>query len=87
MESKNIIKMGYVIQDYLITQNLENAKPKDVMPILIEKGFFEKDYRNGLPLRNLLRQLDYENMLYLLPQVSVERKDKNRYWYFNAIRA
>ena len=77
--------MGYVIQDYLINQKLENVKPKDLMPLLIEKGFFNKDHREGLPLRNLLRQLDDDNLLYLLPQVSIERKDKNRYWFFNAI--
>lgn len=78
--------MDYVIQDYLIKQNLENAKPKDVMPILIGKDFFEKYYRDGLSLRNLLRVHDDENMLYLLPQVSVERKDKKRYWYFNTLK-
>ena len=85
MNKSVIIKMGYVIQDYLLTQKLENAKPKDLMPILIEKGCFNNDHRNGLPLRNLLRQLDDDNRLYLLPQVSVERKETNRFWFFNAL--
>ena len=86
MENNEVIKMGYVVQDYLINQKLENVKPKDLMPMLIEKGLFNKDHRDGLPLRNLLRQLDDENLLYLLPQVTVERKDKNRYWFFNAVK-
>lgn len=86
MEKSEIVKMGYVTQDYLIKNTLNEAKPKDLMPILIEKGFFEQDHGDGLPLRNILRQLDKENMLYLLPQVSVERKDKNRFWFFNPIK-
>ena len=52
---------------------------------LFDIDYKNKDKRNGLPLRNLLRQLDEDNLLYLIPQVSVERKDKNRYWFFNAI--
>ena len=85
-KKQQIIKMGYTIQDYLLTNDLNNAKPKDLMPKLIDKGYFNKDHRNGLPLKNLLRQLDDNNLLYLLPQVSVERKDKNRYWFFNVIK-
>jgi len=85
MEISEIIKMGYAIQEYLIEKSLLDAKPKDLMPMLIEKGFFKQDHRNGLPLRNILRQLDDENLLYLIPQVSVVRKDKNRLWFFNVI--
>ncbi|GAK89680.1 hypothetical protein JCM19297_302 [Nonlabens ulvanivorans] len=53
------------------------------MPILIEKGYFKNDHRYGLHLRNVLRELDEKNLLYLLPQVTVERKEINRYWFFN----
>jgi len=49
------------------------------------KDFFSKDHRVGLPLRNLLRDLDAADLLYLLPQVTVDRKEINRFWYFNAI--
>lgn len=81
---KEVIRMGYVIQKYLENkEDLKDAKAKDLMPLLIEKGFFNQDHREGLPLRNLLRDLDEKNMLYLLPQVSVERKSNNRYWFFN----
>lgn len=62
-----------------------DAKPKDLMLILIEKGFFAKDHREGLPLRNVLRDLDARNELYLLPQVRADRKEKNVSWFFNAI--
>jgi hypothetical protein len=55
------------------------------MPILIEIGYFIKDNREGKPLRGILRELYKNNSLYFLPQVSVVRKDKNVYWYFNAL--
>lgn len=83
MEKSELIKMGYVIQDFLLKENLIDAKPKDLIPLLIEKGFFEKDHREGLPLRNLLRDLDSRNELYLIPQVRADRKEKNTYWFFN----
>lgn len=85
MENRMIIRMGYVIQEFLKKKNLIDAKPKDLMPILIEKGFFIKDNREGRPLRDILRELDENNTLYFLHQVSADRKDKNVYWYFNAI--
>jgi hypothetical protein len=85
MENPKIIRMGYVIQEFLKKMNLIDAKPKDLMPVLIEKGFFIKDNREGRPLRDILRELDENNTLYFLPQVSADRKDKNVYWYFNAI--
>lgn len=78
--------MGYVIQDYLISEKSHDVKPKNLMPLLIEKGFFNKDHREGLPLRNVLRELYDKNLLYLLPQVRFEQKSKNRFWYFNALQ-
>jgi hypothetical protein len=87
MEKAIIVKMGYVIEEFLKANHLKDAKPKDLMPILVQKGYFNKDHRDGLPLRNVLRELDEQNMLYLLPQVSVERKASNRFWYFNALKA
>lgn len=86
MENQKVVLMGYVIQEYLKSENLTDAKPKDLMPLLIEKGFFEKDHRNGLPLRNILRELDDNDMLYLLPQVREERKETNRFWFFNELK-
>ena len=85
MQNQDIIKMGYVIQAFLEKEKLVDAKPKDLMPILIEKGFFKKDHREGLPLREILRDLDARNELYFLPQVRAERKEVNVSWFFNKI--
>lgn len=54
MENSEIIKMGYAIQKYLIDSMLVDAKSKDLMLTLIEKNFFNQDYRRGLSLRNVL---------------------------------
>lgn len=56
------------------------------MPILVRSGVFTKDHRAGLPLRNVLRELDSKNLLHLIPLLRVERKTKNRSWYFTAAR-
>ena len=85
MKKLNIVKLGYTIQNLLLKKNLVDAKPKDLMHELIDKGYFNNDQKGGLSLRNVLRELDDSNLLYLLPQVRVERKDKNRYWFFNAV--
>lgn len=85
MQNSEIIKMGYAIQAYLEKEKLIEAKSKDIMPILVEKGFFKKDHREGLPLREILRELDSRNELYLLPQVRADRKEKNVSWFFNKI--
>jgi hypothetical protein len=86
MEFSKIVIMGYTIQDHLLKQNLVYVKPRELMPLLIDKGFFSKDHKGGLPLRELLRELDRNNLLYLLPQVSVEVKPINRFWFFNPVK-
>ncbi|MBU2948054.1 hypothetical protein [Zobellia uliginosa] len=86
MEKSKIVKMGYTIQQFLVDQKLNDAKPKDLMDVLIKRSYFDNDQKEGQPLRNILRQLDDENILYLLPQVRVERKDINRFSFFNAVK-
>lgn len=75
--------MGNVIQAFLEKEKLVDVKPKELMPIFIGKGFFKKDHRAGLPLREILRDLDAKNELYLLAQVRADRKKVNVSWFFN----
>jgi len=82
LEKAKIIRMGYSIQAFLVKEGINSAKPKVLTPWLIEQGYFSKDHRNGLPLRNLLRELDEQKKLYLLPNLRVERKEVNRLWKF-----
>lgn len=55
------------------------------MPLFIEKGVFNNDHRNGLPIRNILRELDAENKLDLITNAKVIRSTINRNWYFKSI--
>lgn len=75
-------RIDQIVQDYFKNSADPEIMAKDMMPILIEKGIFKKDHRNGLPIRNLLRELDAENKLHLLKHVKVIRNEVNRNWYF-----
>jgi hypothetical protein len=55
---------------------------KDMMPYFILAGVFNKDTKNGLPIRAVLRRLDANNQLHLIPYVYAERKTAKTNWYF-----
>jgi hypothetical protein len=40
---------------------------KDLMSNFIRAGIFPADYKNGLPIRKILRELDEANQLSLFP--------------------
>ena len=50
-------KMSEDIQAYLTENKLERVKTKDMMPFLIEKGYFPHDRKKGYPLRQILTDL------------------------------
>ncbi|MBK7505080.1 MAG: hypothetical protein IPI52_08445 [Bacteroidetes bacterium] len=52
------------------------------MRLFISKGIFTKDYQEGLPIREFLRELEKENNLKLIPQAFFLQKEKNKNWYF-----
>lgn len=85
MNETTIKNMSIDIQSYLDDKKLSGVKAKDLMPMLIKKGYFFKDHKEGLPLRKVLRELDQANQLYLLPQVEVVKKTENIYWFFNPV--
>lgn len=86
MTEKKIHTIGRIDQiarDYFeVNKSIDSVLAKDLMPLFIKKEIFKKDHRNGLPLRNLLRELDAENKLSLVKNLKVDRKDINRNWYF-----
>ncbi|MCH2224951.1 MAG: hypothetical protein MK066_09305, partial [Crocinitomicaceae bacterium] len=55
---------------------------KKLMPGLVEKGVFQRDIKNGMPLRKVLRGLDSKGELDSIERVYVERIGQNIYWYF-----
>ncbi|WP_290798186.1 hypothetical protein [Flavihumibacter sp. UBA7668] len=55
---------------------------KDLMPTFIREGVFSKDDQNGLPIRNVLRELDKKKQLHKIPYVIADRKAVNTNWFF-----
>jgi len=62
--------------------NIESILAKDLMPKFIEAGIYDKDHRNGLPLRKDLRELDAKGELDRIPFLLAVRKNVNTNWYF-----
>ena len=84
-------KMSEDIQAYLTENKLESGKTKDMMPFLIEKGYFPHDRKKGYPLRQILTDLKKSEELHLLPQafpeyLEVENKKTSTYWYFSPVK-
>ena len=52
------------------------------MEEFIAAGIFKADHKEGLPIRNLLRELKSQGRLSELPNVEPESKGRNTYWYF-----
>jgi hypothetical protein len=77
-------RIDQIVRDYFTSNpSILEVPAKDLMLLFVEKGVFNKDYsRPGLPIRNLLRDLDKEGKLTLLKHCKVVRKEVNRSWFF-----
>lgn len=62
--------------------SIKEVQAKELMPRFIGKGIFKSNHRDGLPIRNFLRELDAARKLNLLSHCKVVRKAVNRNWYF-----
>ncbi|TDW52737.1 hypothetical protein EV144_1011430 [Flavobacterium sp. 270] len=63
-------------------KDIDIINAKDLMPDFIRLKVFATDQKNGLPIRKILRKLDKDNQLHLIPHVYFERKSKNTNWFF-----
>lgn len=80
---KQLEAINRVLAEYFNSNREELIVPaKNLMPAFIDAGIFEKDHKNGLPIRNVLRDLDRTGQLHLIPYVHAERKVKNTNWFF-----
>lgn len=97
-KQNNLVKVAHILTKtssinnslkYYFSRNPETdeIRPKDIMPELIERKIFEKDYKKGSPIREILRELDKHDQLHLIPFVYAERKTKMTYWYFRRIKS
>ena len=87
MNKVKIEKINKVLADYFAkNKNVTRVRALDMMDEFVKAGIFKSDSeRAGLPIRSLLRELDRNNLLDLIPYIVVERKEKNRNWYFAPI--
>ncbi len=56
----------------------EKILASELMPNLIEAGVFEKNYKNGFPIRCFLEELQFTNRLHLIPFAKL----RGGKWYF-----
>lgn len=78
-----ISQINQVLKEYFdVNKSVGIIPAKDMMPYFILAGVFEKDNKNGLPIRAILRRLDANNQLHQIPFVYAERKTANTNWYF-----
>lgn len=78
-----IAHINQVLTAYFQKHSTEKIMPaKDMMPYFIQAGIFQKDHKNGLPIRNVLRALDNRQQLHQIPFAIAIRKQLNTYWYF-----
>lgn len=81
--NQEINQINSVIKAYFIDHPTVKIIPaKELMPSLIAAGVFKKDIKNGKPIRDILRTLDTNNQLDLIPNLHAERSGKDTYWYF-----
>lgn len=78
-----INKINQVLKDYFDNNPHEQEIPaKNLMPQFISAEIFTKDHKKGLPIRKVLRTLDENNGLNLIPFAYPERKKVHTKWYF-----
>ena len=89
MEMQERVKaINNVLRAYFADKTNPRQVPAfKLMGLFIDKGVFNKDHRNGLPIRNLLRKLHNESSLHDIPYARVELKKKNIYWTFVDVNA
>ena len=80
---EKIAQISQVVAAYFeMNSSVPEVLAKNLMPYFIKAGIFSQDQRDGLPLRKILRKLDDNNQLHLIPFVYADRKATNVNWYF-----
>ena len=78
-----IKEINKILEEYFTQNDTINIIPvKALMPAFISAGIFKKDKKSGMPIRKILRDLDKEKQLELIPYVHADRQEQSVYWYF-----
>ena len=85
---ERIMAINSVLSAYFADKTNPRQVPAlDLMGLFIDKGVFNKDHRNGLPIRKILRKLNNEGRLHAIPYARGDLKQKNIYWTFVDVNA
>ena len=80
-----ITKINFVLKDYFdLNKTVRKIPARDMMSYFVLAGVITKDEKNGLPISILLRKLDANNQLQLIPFVFADRKSVYTKWYFQS---
>src|SRR5690606_11326695 len=71
-----IILIKQIIEKFFIDNSSIDIIPaKDLMPNFVDAGIFNKDFKKGKPIRDLLRKLDKENKPTMINNRYADRKE------------
>jgi hypothetical protein len=76
------LRIRRAVNEYFDKTTETKVQAKELMKLFIDKGIFTHNNKDGLPIRDFLRQLDENRLLHLIPQALFEQKDVNKNWYF-----
>ncbi|MBI9035944.1 MAG: hypothetical protein JEZ03_15900, partial [Bacteroidales bacterium] len=83
MDQNKIEEINKVVAAFFEENTTITIVPvKELMPAFISAGIFVKDHKNGMPIRKVLRELEKNNQLDLIPLLYVDRSGRDPYWYF-----
>lgn len=80
---EKVIRINAVINQYFAKHpTISQIQAKELMPYFIQENIFQKNNKDGLPIRKVLSELDKSNQLSRIPYVYADRKSKNVNWFF-----
>ena len=80
-----ITQINLVLKDFFdLNKTVKKVPARNMMPYFVLAGIFLKDEKNGLPISYLLRKLDANNQLNLIPFVFADRKSVYTKWFFQS---
>jgi hypothetical protein len=82
---ERIVAIDRLAQEWLITNNKDEARPVDLMDNLVKHGVYRKDIKRGLPLRNDLRKLKERKELNRIRGLVAQLVNQNTNWYFRRV--
>jgi hypothetical protein len=79
---QKVQRINRCITAFFETSNATKVEAKELMGTFIEKGIFQSNDKDGLPIRKFLKHLEDQGIIRLVPQAIYEQKNKSKSWFF-----